>query len=209
MGCGWHPEPEVDWHLIRVMEAVNSYDSATSSSGIAFWHLKLNEGFRITGIGGGDNHNALASIPGPGSIGYPTTVVWAKTLSTGAILDGILAGHTFIDVTGSTDRVLEFTASSAKQRVAMGDTLRLAAGASAAFQIRVQAAVGGNIEVIEDGGTIRPLQDPNVTQPDQSFSFDWTGDPGRHWFRINVRDNNGKLWLVGNPIYINFAKSKQ
>ena len=204
MGCGWHPDPEVDWRLIHVMEAVNSYDSATSSSGIGFWQSKLNEGFRITGIGGGDNHNALASIPGSGSVGYPTTVVWANTLSMRAILEGILTGHAFIDVTGSTNRVLEFTASSSARRAAMGDTLRLAASTPAMFQVRVQAAAGGNIEVIEDGGTIRPLQDPNVTQPDQSFSFHWTSDPGRHWFRINVRDNDGKLWLVGNPIYINF-----
>jgi|HubBroStandDraft_6_1064221.scaffolds.fasta_scaffold573708_1 hypothetical protein len=102
----------------------------------------------------------------------------------------------FIDVTGSTERVLEFTASSAKQRVAMGDALRLAAGASAAFRIRVQAAVGGNVEAIEDGGTIRSLQDAKVTQPDQR--------PRSSLVSIKVRDNHGKLWLVGNPIYINF-----
>lgn len=203
MGCGWHPDPEVDWRLIHVMEAVNSYDSTTSSSGIGFWQSKLNEGFRITGIGGGDNHNALASIPGPGSIGYPTTVVWAKALSTSAILDGILAGHVFIDVTGSANRVLEFTATSAAQRAAMGDKLRPAAGVPATFQIRVHGAAGGNVEVVEDGGTIRPLADATVTQPDQSFSFQWTSDAGRHWFRVNVRDSEGKLWLVGNPIYIN------
>jgi hypothetical protein len=204
MGCGWQPDPDIDWHLIHVTEAVNSYDSGTSVSGIAFWQSKLNQGFRVTGIGGGDNHNALTPIPGPGSIGYPTTVVWAGALSTGAILDGIVAGHAFIDVTGSSDRVLEFTASSSTQRAAMGDTLRLPVGAPAMFQVRVHAAVGGNVEMVEDGVAIRPLEDPNVTQPDQSFSFKWATEPGRHWFRVNVRDNQSKLWLVGNPIYINF-----
>jgi hypothetical protein len=130
--------------------------------------------------------------------------VWAGALSTGAILDGILAGHAFIDVTGSTDRVLEFTARSSTQRAAMGDALRLGVGAPAVFQVRVHAAAGGNVEVVEDGVAIGPLEDPQVTQPDQSFSFKWTTEPGRHWFRVNVRDNESKLWLVGNPIYINF-----
>jgi hypothetical protein len=204
MGCGWLPVPNVDWHLIHAMEAVNGDDTASSDSGIPLWQSKLNEGFRITGIGGGDNHNALAPLRGPDSIGYPTTVVWAKSLSTGAILDGILAGRVFIDVTGSPDRLLELTATSGAQHAAMGDVLRLGGGDSAVFQIRVHDVVGANIEVVQDGRTIRPLPSSQVMQPDQLFSFEWTSDPGRHWFRVNARDPDGKLWLVGNPIYVNF-----
>jgi hypothetical protein len=121
-----------------------------------------------------------------------------------AILDGILTGHAFIDVTGSTNRVLEFTASSAAQRASDGRYVAAHCQRSRNVPSSRAGRSRWNVEVIEDGGTIRPLHDPNVTQPDQSFSFHWTSDPGRHWFRINVRDNDGKLWLVGNPIYINF-----
>jgi hypothetical protein len=116
----------------------------------------------------------------------------------------MVGGRVFIDVTGSPNRVLEFMANFGTQHAAMGDTLRLGGGISVSFEIRVKAAVGGNIEIIQDGRTVRPLQDSKITQPDQSFSFDWTIDPGRHWFRVNVRDNEGPLWLVGNPIYFSF-----
>ena len=204
MGCGWHPEPDIDWHLIRVMEAVNGNDSGTQVSGIAFWQSKLNDGLRITAIGGGDNHNARAPLPGPGSIGFPTTVVYASSLSTPAILDGILDGQVFIDVSGSKDRSLEFTASSGTARAATGSILRPSPGTTVEFQIHTQATLGGHIEVIQDGETIRPLETSEIKESDQRFSFLWKASSGRHWFRVNVRDNDGKLWLVGNPIYMNF-----
>jgi hypothetical protein len=204
MGCGWHPDPDIDWHLIHVMEAVNGNDTRTQVSGIAFWQSKLNDGLRITAIGGGDNHDARAPLPGPGSIGFPTTVVYANSLSTPAILAGILDGQVFIDVTGSKDRNLEFTAGSGDQRAVTGSTLRPGPGTSVVFQIHTEATIGGHIEVIEDGETIRPLETSEIRESGQSFSFTWKATSGRHWFRVNVRDNDGKLWLVGNPIYINF-----
>ena len=204
MGCGWHPEPDVDWKLIHVIEAVNSYDTSTAVSGIPFWETQLNSGFRITGIGGGDNHNALAPTPGPGSIGYPTTVVHADALFDAAIVAAILAGHVFIDVVGSPDRLVEFSATSGAQHAAMGDKLSLPAGSDAAFEIHVGSATGGVVEIVQDGATVPLLTDARISQPDQSFRFPWKSDGNRHWLRVNVRSADGKLWLVGNPIYVNF-----
>lgn len=173
-------------------------------SGIAFWQSRLNLGLRITAIGGGDNHNSLAATPDPDSIGYPTTVVHAAQLSTPAILDAIRASHVFIDVTGTSDRLLEFTAESEAGRAMMGDTLHLSNGATTSFRIHVSHATDGHIEVIQDGELTPALQTSELNQPDQSFSFAWKSDGRRHWLRINVRGPNGKLWLVGNPIFINF-----
>jgi hypothetical protein len=167
------------------MEAVNSYDSGPSVSRIAFWQSKLNQGFRVTGIGGGDNHNALTPIPGPGSIGCPTTVVWAGVLFTGAILDGILAGHTSIDVTGSTDRVLEFTASSSTQRAAMGDTLRSGVALPPCSKFASPPQRGETRRWSRMAWPLVPSRTPTFTQPDRSFSFQWATEPGRHWFRVN------------------------
>jgi len=48
------------------------------------------------------------------------------------------------------------------------------------------------------------ILETELNQPDQFFSFAWKSDGRRHWLRINVRGANGKLWLVGNPIFINF-----
>jgi len=204
MGCGWHPDPDVDWRLIHVIEAVNGDDTDGPMSGIAFWENRLNLGLRITAIGGSDNHNSLAAIPGPGSIGYPSTVVHAAQLSTPAILEAIRAGHVFIDATGTSDRLLEFTAESEAGQAMMGDTLRLSNGVAASFRIHIAHSSGGRIEVIQDGDLTPVLKTPELAQPDQTFSFAWKSDGGRHWLRVNVRGPNGKLWLVGNPIFINF-----
>jgi len=204
MGCGWHPDPDVDWHLIHVIEAVNGDDTDGPMSGIDFWQRRLNLGLHITAIGGGDNHNSLAAIPGPPSIGYPSTVVHAPQLSTPAILEAIRAGHVFIDVSGTSDRLLEFTAESEAGQAKMGDTLHLSKGAETSFGIHVSHATDGHIEVIQDGELTSVLQTSELNQPDQFFSFAWKSDGRRHWLRINVRGPNGKLWLVGNPIFINF-----
>jgi hypothetical protein len=42
-----------------------------------------------------------------------------------------------------------------------------------------------------------------VRGPDYSASYIERGDGARHWIRVNVRDAQGKLLLVGNPIYLN------
>ena len=66
MGCGWAPRPEADLHLVAAVEAINGFHS-----GIAFWEAQLNRGYRLTGIGGSDSHNADNAPPEPGSIGTP------------------------------------------------------------------------------------------------------------------------------------------
>jgi hypothetical protein len=40
---------------------------------------------------------------------------------------------------------------------------------------------------------------------DESPSFQWTSDGHAHWLRAEVRDANGSLMLVSNPVYINLA----
>ena len=123
MGCGWTPATPVDYHLIEAVEAVNGRDADGERSGVPFWEGLLNQGYHLTGIGGSDNHDADIPVPGPGSIGYPTTVVQAADLSTPSILAGLRAGHVFIDTEGTRDRVLEYSASAGDRSAAMGDTL--------------------------------------------------------------------------------------
>jgi hypothetical protein len=38
---------------------------------------------------------------------------------------------------------------------------------------------------------------------DQHFSFTWLSDGRYHWFRADVISPEGKLQLLGNPIYLN------
>ncbi len=109
MGCGWSA-PDTDYSRVTSIEALNGGSLDGQYSGIPFWQDKLNEGFRLTGVGGSDNHDADYPPQRRSAVGHPTTVVFAENLSERAILDGIRAGHVFVDVEGSGSRVLEFTA---------------------------------------------------------------------------------------------------
>jgi hypothetical protein len=171
MGCGWTLASSLDMHLMTALEAVNGGSEQYGISDIPFWNKALDSGYRLTGIGGSHNHRPMQPLEQIGSVGSPTTVVYAAELSTPAILAGVRAGHVFIDLAGTRDRLLEVTARAGDQVAHMGDLLN--AGA-------------------------------NVSTADQTFPWSWVSDGRRHWFRAEVLSPNGKPWLLGNPLYINW-----
>lgn len=201
LGCGW--ESDTDMRRVQAIEAVNGADADTRYSGIPFWQTQLKRGMHLTAIGGSDNHHAdQADTHAGGAIGSPTTVVYAAELSQTAILDAIRAGHVFVDVAGSPDRLLELTAQAGAASAMMGDTLRVPAGATADFRVHVVHANGAEVQVLLDGAPVALLKDSRVGAEDRSLEFAWTGDGKPHWIRIDVRGADGKLILLGNPIYL-------
>lgn len=207
MGCGWAPSKPVDMHLVQAIEAVNGLDAMLPAlSGIPFWQDQLDQGFHLTAVGGSDNHDAKLTVPLPGGsslIGTPTTVVHASELSMPAILAGIRAGHVFIDVQGTRDRMLNLTARIGEHNAEMGDSLPAPAGSVVHVTIDVAALNGDHIEVMVDGKLIQLHADLNIHSAKQTTSFDWSSDGKRHWIRANVRGAAGELLMVGNPVYIN------
>jgi hypothetical protein len=215
MGCGWAPRDEVDYARVQAVEAVNGLDADTPYSGVGFWEKLLSRGYRLTAIGGSDNHDAL--LRGAGNpVGTPTTVVYADELSQAGIIAGIRRGRVFIDVAGTRDRALDVSASAddraARDRAArkqgasghtahMGDTLVVPRGASIRFVGAVNAVAGGQIEVVLDGQHVSLLKDSHVGSAAQPFEFQWRADGKQHWIRVDVRDEASHLALLGNPIY--------
>jgi hypothetical protein len=205
MGCGWTPAKKVDMRLFTAVEAVNGGSERIGPTDIPFWNAQLDTGCRLTGIGGSDNHRPAMSLTAIGSIGSPTTVVYAANLSIPAILDGIRAGHVFIDIDGTSDRLLDVSAQSASQTVHAGDALTIPAGQSVSFSIHAAAVATGTILWIEDGQPVALPAASAVTSADQTLPIAWTSDGQRHWFRAEVARPDGKLWLVGNPVYVNWT----
>lgn len=201
MGCGWSPHPAPDLSLLQAVEVVNGYDVESPTAGIPFWHEQLQKGHRLTAIGGSDTHDIKATnvSPPPATVGVPTTVVYARELSIDGIVEGIRAGNVFIDTAGTRDRKLEMTASHGRSTVSMGGELPLPLKQSARFTVRVEQIPNGAIEVIRDGAIAQRSPIPAATH---SWSFEETSDGQRHWIRIDVRDADGKLALIGNPIYL-------
>ena len=53
-------------------------------------------------------------------------------------------------------------------------------------------------------GKLAPrIDQPQIAGASQVFAFTWASDGGRHTLRANVRNADGKLVLIGNPIYVN------
>ena len=204
MGCGWTPSPAADLGLLQAVEVVNGLDADSPYSGIPFWHAQLNAGHRLTAIGGSDNHDAglSASGVGGGTVGQPTTVVHARELSMPAVLDGIRAGEVFIDVQGSGQRAMSMTASLGNRTVPMGGEMTLSAGETARFTLQATQARGARWILWLDGKEVPLLADAAITSDAQSTTFDWRADGRPHWLRADVRGEDGRLWLVGNPIYV-------
>lgn len=200
MGCGWS-DKATDFRRVQAIEAVNGGQAEGPFSGVGFWEARLNEGFRIAAIGGSDNHDAALDSTKPASVGYPTTVVHAAELSQPAILAAIRAGHVFVDTQGSRERTLEVTATSGGHTAEMGDSLAAPAGARVRFTVRVTHAAGALLSISGNGP--KPKLAAQAFSDDETLSFEVAGDGRAHWLRMDVRGPDGKLWLLGNPIYLN------
>ena len=204
MGCGWTPNPPAELSLVQAVEAVNAGAEEGPYSGLSFWERQLNQGFRLTAVGGSDNHTPQRPLDQVGSVGSPTTVVHATALSTPEILGAIRAGHVFVDLTATRDRLLEMRAKSGEQLASMGDVLDAAPEADVTFQMHTEDVDGASLVLIEDSNPVTGLTGGKLSGPEQSTEFHWKSDGKRHWFRADVRGPDGKLWLLGNPIYINW-----
>ena len=213
MGCGWRIEGLAPG-AAQAVEVINGGTMSETGSaesplqGFAFWHERLNAGEHLTAIGGSDNHDAGRPLDQPSSIGSPTTVIYMAELSVKGMLDGLRSGRVFIDIEGTRDRLLDMTARAGGREVAMGGTLRLNKGDTAEVTVTVKGISEGRLAVIADGREETSLGLPIVRtgNPEKRLPFRWTGDGRRHWLRVDVRGKDGRLLLVGNPIYVEPAE---
>ncbi len=206
MGCPWQFS-DTDYAKVTAIEVVNGGNQINTRSpegrfqGLEFWQARLNEGWHITAVGGSDNHDATIPVGGFSSVGQPTTVVEAERLSTPAILKAIRAGHVFIDVEGTHDRLLQMTAVAREARYRMGDTI-LHSSSAIRFDAKIANVPDGFVDLIIDGRRREvPLPAADASGA-RLYSWQFDGDGNRHWVRLEVRSANGDLLLVGNPVYI-------
>ncbi len=207
MGCGWTPQQQIDPRLIHVIEAVNGGDEYGPRQSVSFWEKYLNQGFRVTAIGGSDNHNAQIPEGKTNAIGRPTTVIYANDLSVHSLLDAIRKGHVFIDLSASRDRLLDVSAEDNGEKAVMGDTLAAPANSTIKIFAHIVACEGLRLRFLLDGKPVDSLA-ADLTQPDQTIPLTLTADGKKHWLRPDVVTPEGKLILLGNPIYLNDSESK-
>lgn len=204
MGCGFTPHDPVDMRGFQAIEVVNGRDAERADTGLPFWEAQLDAGERITAIGGSDSHDGSdgARDVFAGVIGTPTTVVRADALSMEGILDGIRAGHVFVDTEGTRERMLDVLARSTGGHAAMGDAIAVPKGGTLRVEAHTAGVAGARFAVSVDGKPVAGV-DGRTVPADGGTMFDWRGDGDRHWLRVDVRSADGRLLLLGNPIYVN------
>lgn len=194
-GCGWSA-PGTDWSQVEVMEVVNAFTVTGPTAGEPFWHARLNEGHRITGVGGSDDHGAATRAGS--AVGTPTSVIQADALTESALLRGIRAGRVYIKVRGPEGPDLQFTAPAIA--AGMGDVVTLAADRQpVTFRIAVQRGAGQQIDLIRNGVTVTDAAPQPVGSVDATIDVRLEVARG-DWVRVNLRDATG-VTVIANPIY--------
>ncbi|TDW96908.1 CehA/McbA family metallohydrolase [Dinghuibacter silviterrae] len=191
MGCGWQIKDIPD-KVITAVEVVNGATMNHSIGGWDLWHQMLNSGQHVTAIGGSDDHHAE-------NIGTPTTVIYMKALSVQGLIDGIRSGRVFIDMEGDKNHFLDVLATHGRDTVYMGGVLKVAPSDTINVTAYVKGVSGGKVEFIMDG-QINPALSRDIASNDEKIQV----DPESHWHTMYVKvlDKEGKLALVGNPVYV-------
>src|SRR5262249_48359996 len=121
MGCGWAATDRETMRRINGIEVVNGTIVEGSTAGWPVWARMLNAGFRLTAIGGSDEHSADEAHDR--AIGTATTVVYARELSEPALLEGLRKGKVYVRTRGPAGPDLEFEAISGNMRWQMGEAI--------------------------------------------------------------------------------------
>jgi len=190
-GCGWDA-PQTPWDRIEAMEVVNGRVVEGPTAGLFVWYARLNDGHRITGIGGGDEHGARAA-----NIGTPTTVIRARELSEDALLEGIRTGQVYVRTRGPEGPVLELTATAGDRQVATGEIVAASIASPLALSIRTEGAAGQRLQIVRHGTVAATL---DVASDRATLSHAMTLSSGQ-WVHVRLRDAQG-ITAFSNPIYV-------
>lgn len=211
LGCGWAPT-DTDYAKVDAIEVVNGGSTIETPGDheaaivrqVRYWEALLDKGYRLVGIAGSDNHDAIqyrgnSPIGAQAAIGSLATVIHADDLSQGAILRGLRSGRVFVDLDEGRGRVLDLTARRGGETAVMGGNLPARAGRITGT-VHVEGVAGGRVELVVDG--VRVALANGTVSGDSADVAVALPHGVRKWFRADVRRPDGRLWLIGNPIYV-------
>ena len=176
---------------------------------LAVWDAELRQGKHITAVGGSDKHQGpFTGELGWYEVGNPCTHVYADALTVPAIVAGIRAGHVFISE-GPAGPRLELTAEDihTERRAAMGDELRLPAGASLRLRCCVQGGAGNVLRLV----SARAVHEVGITSDDFTCEHQAVVTGDTYWRAEVIEPPEAPLdeepaalmaRALGNPIYV-------
>ncbi|NBB75858.1 MAG: hypothetical protein GVY02_00640 [Bacteroidetes bacterium] len=198
-GCGWSAD-STNYDLLEVVEIVNGTNVENEIAGIPFWHELLNKGYRITGIGGSDDHAGGFGSAQPGT---PTTVVWADGLSEKSLIDGVKSGRVYLKTKRATDPDISFYAERNNERFEIGHVIKIENPSSPiTFSLITDPQDNLIAEWIMNGETVGNMEMPEDLENGQVRYNYVLEKPEPGWLRLNLR-RNGEITTITNPIYLN------
>lgn len=205
MGCGWRGD--LDGSKIDAVEVLNGGAMAAFGgraesplSGIGFWQDLLDQGHQITAIAGSDSHDPDRPVEAVGALGRPATVIWAASLSQSDLMAGLRSGRAFIDLTHPGLTAFDLEARAGEVRAVMGGRIAAPAGQTITFRATIEGAPAARLHVVEPGGAVEVLPVPEGPQATVAFTRSSAGRTG--WLRVELRDLDGALLALSNPIYL-------
>jgi hypothetical protein len=174
-GCAW----EFGYRDVDAIEVWNGVWNVDDELSLRIWHQLLRQDRRITAVGGSDSH--VAEQP----IGRPQTVVYAKELWMGGLIDGIRNGRCYVAESSSV--VLALNASREH------NTVKVTA--------QVTGAPNATISLITDSGCVGRAK----TDESGVGRLTWTAPYGVARFaRVEVRRRSRfpSMVAMSNPVWL-------
>lgn len=157
---------------------------------LSFWSFLLNEGYRITGIGGSDSHilpeEKYPYASEPSLIGDPATYVYAESLTAEALKDGIRSGHVIISRDGFIDIQVK------GESLLPGDPLTKSSGE---LTVQLERGEDSLIQWVVDGQIVQ------IDYGKESTYIYHFAENSYHWVRADVRDRKNRFIGTTNPFY--------
>jgi hypothetical protein len=191
-GCHWEYTDMLPGNA-RAVEVWNGDWRSYNEQALRLYYGWLNRGLRMVATGGTDLHG-----PPPAETRHGTNAVYADDLTEAAILAAIRKGHAYL----SAGPELLLTARTESGREAMsGDSLPAEA---TTVTLRWSGAhPGDQLRLIADGDVF----DTRPAEAEGSASWALASGEAR-WCGAELRDAEGGMWALANPIYLDGRPSE-
>jgi len=198
-GCDWSYGQNATW--FDAVEVWNGTWDSADERALSWWDSLLQNGRRITAIASSDSHRPANPV------GQPTTHLEIdRSLTAAGVLQSIRAGRAYLTSTASAPAI-SFTAQSVADHRAygIGDVIDLPKPSRLRFNFVVNGLSRPvRLSLISQGKAIRTVQ----AEPDSQPEYVELVAEQQSYFRVEVRELNGTMLALTNPIYVETKKRK-
>ncbi|ORW32543.1 hypothetical protein AWB91_11415 [Mycobacterium paraense] len=186
---------EFGFEHVDGLEVWNGRWNLDDEVSLRMWQRLLCEGRRVVAVGGSDSHARRQPV------GSPQTVVYARELSTAALIDGLRRGRSYI--ARSRGATVEFTASCAGRGAGLGETLRVAPETPVTVTAMITGAPGTTAALVTAEGCVGRAA---VRGPARTM-LRWEVDAAAARFaRLEIRETPrrplGSMVALTNPVWL-------